>query len=382
MRLYSLLSFVIIAVVFNCDVLGQGHNTPPDYFEPTPKEALLQELANECFNTNKYDRLQRLKIYPFNRAKTIQVISFKDERRIPVNKQEIDYSKVSESHVLDPNQIDELTNILYNIGYNPDIKTPWGLEANYKCYEPRNGILFLNPDGKIMEFIEICFTCHRTTASSKRVKEGTYCTQKFSLLERFFKNLGIKHVTSMEDPILAYDQIIKLDTADMLIELKRKLQNKLQITASSGLINAESIRLLNDTEQKVLILLNSRNIHGSGITGSGLADFYYDYSGQFYQETVELLAEIGAIKTLAAYKASLLQWPDEKIPPNIADRRRILLMIINKAMPNWKALESELYTHKLMVGGEELIAKENLNDLIFKYIILHKEGLILRTDND
>ena len=36
----------------------------------------------------------------------------------------------------------------------------------------------------------------------------------------------------MEDPILSYDQIIKLDTADMLIELKRKLQNKLQITAA------------------------------------------------------------------------------------------------------------------------------------------------------
>lgn len=349
------------------EAAGQNKKLKNEFLEPTPREELHHELANECFNSHKYNRLQRLKIYPFNKAKEIKLISFKADDFIPVKNKNIDYSRVNESQLLNPGQTDELTNILHNVGYDPNFKVKYRITNLYKCYEPRNGILFLNSEGKAFEFIEICFECHGTRSSSNKVKEGIFCNQKFSLLKDFFKNTGIKYGLT-RDPILSYPEILQLkDTSDLLHQTRIKLENKV--------INGDDISRLSNTEQKLLFLFNAREIYNGHILGSGFVDFYYNYSGNFYKETSALLAEVGATQTLAALKSSILQWPEKIIPKNRVNRRKMLYSIVNKAVPIWLALEKGLYLRQIDDSGEVLIQKEDLDGLIFNYLIANKDLL-------
>lgn len=355
----------MMAILSVFEAAGQNKKLKNEFLEPTPREELHHELANECFNSHKYNRLQRLKIYPFNKAKEIKLISFKADDFIPVKNKNIDYSRVNESQLLNPGQTDELTNILHNVGYDPNFKVKYRITNLYKCYEPRNGILFLNSEGKAFEFIEICFECHGTRSSSNKVKEGIFCNQKFSLLKDFFKNTGIKYGLT-RDPILSYPEILQLkDTSDLLHQTRIKLENKV--------INGDDISRLSNTEQKLLFLFNSQIIYR--VTGSGLLEFYFNYSGEFYQQTASILAEVGAVETLAALKSSILQWPGENLPKSRAARRKILYRIVNEVAPKWQTIEKGLYLRQIDDSGEVLIQKEDLDGLIFNYLIANKDLL-------
>lgn len=347
------------------EAAGQNKKLRDEFLEPTPREELHHELANECFNSHKYNRLQRLKIYPFNKAKEIKLISFKADHFIPVKKKNIDYSRVIESQILNSDQTDELTDILHNVGFDPNFKVKYRIIDSYKCYEPRNGILFLNSEGKAFEFIEICFECHGTRSSSKKVKEGIFCNQKFSLLKEFFQSTGIKYGLK-RNPILNYPEIFEMkDTTELLYQTRIKLESKV--------INGVDLSQLNDIEQKLFFLFNAQEFYSGRI--SGFVDFYYNYSGGFYQETAALLAEVGATTTLTALKSSILQWPGQTIPKDRATRRKILYSIVDKVVPKWKALEEDLYFHQTDDPEGVFTQKEDLDGLIFNYLIAHK-GLL------
>lgn len=355
----------MIAIFSVFEAAGQNKKIKNEFKEPTPREELHNELANECFNSHKYNRLQRLKIYPFNKAKEIKLISFKADDFIPVKNKNINYSRVIESQILSPGQTDELTDILYNIGFDPNFKVENRVMDYASCYEPRNGILFLNSEGKAFEFIEMCFGCDKTRTSSNKVKEGVFCSRKFDLLKYFFQNTGIKYGFT-RNPILSYSEIFeKKDTSELLYQTRMKLQSKV--------INGADLSRLNDTEQKVFFLFNAQEFGSGNI--SGFVDFYYNYSGGFYQETATVLAEVGATTTLSALKSSILQWPGKTIPKSRASRRKILYSIVNKAVPKWKALEASLYFHQTNDPEGVFTRKEDLDALIFNYLIAQKERL-------
>ncbi|PYF74055.1 DMP19 family protein [Pedobacter nutrimenti] len=355
---------LFITILF---LAGKTQGQVPGFTEPTPREELIIKLANECFNTSKYKPIQRLAIYPFNKVSSIKLISFKEDDLIPVHKKRIDNSKVLESCTLNTVQTNELTEILYNIGYNPDIKPILRLLSNYKCYEPRNGILFLDAAGKAFEFIEICFECHRTRASSKKVVQGIFCEDKFSLLKNFFQQAGIQYGTSSLYTKTAYSEILKLDTNDVLRAFQEKLDNKV--------LHGDNIEQLSDLEKKIFILLNSREIYDGYSGNSGLASFYFKYTGRFYPQTIDLLSEIGARRTLEAFKSSMQQWPEGIIPENRANRLKVLLKIADQAIPIWQGIEKELYTYESSEASQVLTQKENLKGLIFNYIMSHKNEL-------
>lgn len=361
------ITLLIITVLLVGKAMGQNVKADKGIVEPTPRETLLSQLASDCFNSHQYDRLQRLKIYPFSKASKVKLISFDTEKFIPRKMKDVDAFKFKESTVLASNETDELTDILYNVGYNPNIKTDFRIEDNYGCYNPQNGILFLNADGKVFDYIEICFECQRTQTTSKKINEGTFCNQKFSLLKDFFLKVGIKHGTVSQTPILTYAEIFNLDTADALHEIRRKLSDKM--------LGSDTLARLNSTEQKLLFLLNGRSIYHDDISRSGFAAFYYNDSGSFYDQTIAALEEIGAVKTVTAFKSSILQWPDKQIPQNKATRRELFLEIINTAVPKWTAIEDELYNHEIITGGVELTKKEDIDSLVYNYIIAYKEHL-------
>ena len=133
---------------------------------------------------------ERLQYYPFNVATKIMLVSFTEtEENLFYKKDSIEISKFKETKTLSNEQIDSLTNLLYNIGVKGNVFkfTPAA------CFFPRNAILFLNSNEKVFEFIEICFECHRTATSSERINDGISCEQKFDLIRSYFRRQGIEY---------------------------------------------------------------------------------------------------------------------------------------------------------------------------------------------
>jgi len=167
---------------------------PPRPF--TKHELALAEKTKQCFFSNRYTAAQRKHIFPFNKAVNVVLVSFKEDHLIPVKNKSITDSLVLERTTLSVKQTDSLTNILYNIGYTPvRAKYRYLFFDAYQCYEPRNGIVFIDAAGDAFAYIEICFQCHGTRTSSKAVKLGEFCSTKFELLKAFFLQTGITYGT-------------------------------------------------------------------------------------------------------------------------------------------------------------------------------------------
>ncbi len=174
----------------------------PAYF--TKKNDSLADVNFQCLKTDLLSVVERNKNYPFNKAKRIELISFNDPSSdftipLPVKKGKLDPSKVCEQKTLDINQINELTNILFNIGRTPVPHLAYTVASTgASCYEPRNGIVFFDSNDRVFEYIEICFGCQRNRLSSKRVKIGGDCEQKYDILRDFFLGQGLKFGTVRE----------------------------------------------------------------------------------------------------------------------------------------------------------------------------------------
>ncbi|MES2062149.1 MAG: hypothetical protein V4456_09535 [Bacteroidota bacterium] len=363
MRQLALLTLFIIAAT----TTFAQHTKKEIYDEPSPRAIIATSIAEECLFANKYSKTERRNMYPFKKAVKVMLVSFDESGLIPVKNKIINKQRVAEQAVLDDVQTDSLTSILYNVGYTPVQQKLLSMgQAN--CYEPRNGILFIDMAGRAFEYIEICFACHRTETSSKKVLEGEYCSTKFNLLRTFFVNAGIRYGTQDISPILSYQEIFKLDT----IEVVPEIQNKLNKKTNNGL----NLNGLNETELTLFYAINADWVY-SGYTGlSGFALFYSNNSANYYSETLVALKNIGAQRLLQALETSAKLWPGAEVPKNIMKRRASLLEIINKVDASWRELNDGLYNSLKMVGGVELTQKENLNALIFDYANLHRTYLI------
>lgn len=158
-------------------------------------------------------------MYPFSKAAEVKLIYFEyQEENVPIEVIEIsdslplpienslppdtlielslrnvqDFLKKRVLQVVDlnQNQIDTLTDIIYNENFR--------LESSMLnvmgCYEPRNAILFIDKHQTVFAFLEICFECNGIRASEERIKEDA----RFILLEevrpkliRFFEEHGV-----------------------------------------------------------------------------------------------------------------------------------------------------------------------------------------------
>lgn len=170
----------------------------------TKKNDSLSDVNNQCLKSDLFSVDERNKNYPFNKAKRIELISFNDPNSdfaipLPVKKGKLDQSKICEQKILEVNQINELTNILFNIGRTPVPHLAYKMvNIGASCYEPRNGIVFFDSNDRVFEYIEICFNCRRSRTSSKRVKVGEECEQKHDILRDFFLKRGLKFGTVRE----------------------------------------------------------------------------------------------------------------------------------------------------------------------------------------
>lgn len=173
---------------------------------------------DNCTFTYQYTIAQRLKKYPYSKAAKILAVSYlyylepdpsqfsdtlhptktftykekQQQKGLVIIKNKLDYSTLLEYKILNQDQINQLTNIIFNTDYQK--KMGYITSHLRSCFEPRNSLIFLNKKGKVIDHIDICFHCHDYSSQSNNIGIGIICNQKYDILKRFFISAGIKYV--------------------------------------------------------------------------------------------------------------------------------------------------------------------------------------------
>ena len=186
--------FLLFAFFIQTNSYGQLTPIPVKSRPWTKKEIEKDKRNQNCVYKKKYSKTQRLQFFPFNKAAEIKLVSFEHPPdsvimggKIPMKNGDVDFTKLKEIKTIDKSEIDTLTDILFNEGYRGRFSS----FSESTCYNPRNAILFIDSKGKTFGFIEICFECSGYRLSSKKIKAGDFCSQKYYYLRRFFAANGI-----------------------------------------------------------------------------------------------------------------------------------------------------------------------------------------------
>jgi hypothetical protein len=164
-----------------------------------------------CFGQDA-KKIKRMKIsdikksFPYNKTETIKLVSFKYdlptvkesdttavevkafEPETPRINGQIDMTKMFEVKTLDERKQQHLMNILMNYDHQDVSEVAF-------CYAPRNGIIFLDKDQRIIGYIEICFECLKFKTEPSNVTVTTLFPDEFEELKTFFKQTGITYGT-------------------------------------------------------------------------------------------------------------------------------------------------------------------------------------------
>ncbi|RKR11604.1 hypothetical protein C8C83_3344 [Flavobacterium sp. 90] len=165
----------------------------------------------------KFDLSKRINSYPFNKASQIKIISYnlnsdgmtrvssetydKETGKTVTNLEynigielprnnldSLSLENVTQIKILNLSQIEKLSDILYNTCSRLNINCS---EIIRGCYLPRNAILFFDENGKVFEYLEICFEC-KTKETFGKIENLDLSDYMYNDLEKYFNNLGIK----------------------------------------------------------------------------------------------------------------------------------------------------------------------------------------------
>lgn len=146
-----------------------------------------------CTHFGKLSLKQRLARYPFNKAKSVMLTSFKDASNLHPDydrdkKSILSLSNIEDKKVLTAADIDELTDLLFNVGYDTDnlIKT-----MIPDCPELKNAIIFLDDKGQPFDYIGVYFGCNASEYDINKIQFPLNCDEKYDMLGQFFSERGI-----------------------------------------------------------------------------------------------------------------------------------------------------------------------------------------------
>ena len=112
---------------------------------------------------------------------------------IAQKKKKLNQTLLKEAIVLDLNQKTSLKQLFTSFRGNST-----GGKSKSKClYSPRNGIFFLNKEGNVLAYLEICFQCLDSYVFPQGVGEklSPRCDKIYSALNIFMAEQGITHGT-------------------------------------------------------------------------------------------------------------------------------------------------------------------------------------------
>jgi hypothetical protein len=167
------------------------------------------QSGDYCGKKKKLTIPQIKKKFPFDRTQTIKLVSFKhkysvteesDTVEAPTSRAEIpktggkvDLTKMFETKTLDSRLTEKILDVLVN--YDNENRE----SESASCYEPRNGIIFMDKDEKILGFVEICFDCLRYEVEPSNLTVKNFCLEKFDVLKSIFKESGIVYGTVLSE---------------------------------------------------------------------------------------------------------------------------------------------------------------------------------------
>lgn len=184
-----------------------------------PKSILPDDKLyyRDCVFTHRYSIAQRLKKYPFSKAVKVLAVSYNDglpnpdviittkklkpngRLRSDIHNDTLDDKSLFEFKQLTSRQVNRLTNMIFNT----DIKVHHNLDeyvaTESMCFEPRNALVFIDKNGKVFDYVEICFQCKGTESKSRRIHIEN-CNQSLEMAKKFMIDLGIKFGTLTTNP--------------------------------------------------------------------------------------------------------------------------------------------------------------------------------------
>lgn len=171
-----------------------------------------QKVTETNLNLSK-----RINSYPLNKASQIKIISYNlnsdgmtrvsaetYDKTTRTTVTTLDYNmgielprknldslsleNVTQIKTLNLSQVEKLSDILYNTCARLNTNCSQIIRG---CYLPRNAILFFDENGKVFEYLEICFEC-KTKETFGKIENLDLSDYMYNDLEKYFNNLGIK----------------------------------------------------------------------------------------------------------------------------------------------------------------------------------------------
>ncbi|MBL7705326.1 MAG: hypothetical protein JNM21_07225 [Taibaiella sp.] len=147
-----------------------------------------------CTHFGKLSLKQRVARYPFNKAKSVMLVSFTNNSILYPNYEQhkesiLALDNMENKKVLTAADIDTLSDLLFNVGF--DTKDIFKMELS-ACPGHKNAIIFLDDKGKPFDYIGVYFGCDATEYDINKVGFPVYCDEKYGMLSRFFSGRGIR----------------------------------------------------------------------------------------------------------------------------------------------------------------------------------------------
>lgn len=146
------------------------------------------------------------------------------------------------------------------------------------------------------------------------------------------------------------EKVLKIERRDMIV---MKIDTYLNSKSEYG----ENIEKLNPSQKTFLFVENLER----EINNGGFNQYYFNSSGDFSQETVNALLEIGAEKTAEIVKKANSEFKSGFVPKNRTERQIELELFEKKAEENWNKCDSEFYEYK-----------DDLTELLIAFVINNK----------
>ena len=146
------------------------------------------------------------------------------------------------------------------------------------------------------------------------------------------------------------DKTLKIERRDMIVmEIDTYLNEKSKY--------GEKIEKLNSSQRTFLFVENLER----EINNGGFNQFYFNSSGDFSQETLNALLEIGAEKTVKIVENANSEFDNGNVPKDRIERQNKLELIEEKAEENWEKCDTEFYEYQ-----------DDLTELLIAFILKNK----------
>lgn len=198
------------------------------------KRQIRKETDYNCVVKKRYTIKQRRRNYPFYKAVKILAVSYqccprnievtvdtipklgdsvmaitkkakvdnkfnsmnpKDTTGLNVENGVLNRSSLKEIKELSSTQIDELTELLYNTTTRTGRHHP---NPSHACFNPRDAFVFFDRNGKVFDFLEVCFECNAMQSLSDKIWFRFGCDDHLELLRKLFIRVGIQYGTLKE----------------------------------------------------------------------------------------------------------------------------------------------------------------------------------------